>query len=57
MDLDPSDMAVFQSFPQCFQGEVFRALAGVEGADAQVDRVGPVLHGGPQRVHGPGGRQ
>ena len=51
------DMAVFDRLGEHGDGEVFRALAGVKGAAAQVDRVGAVLNGRLQRFHGSGGSQ
>ena len=57
VDSHPPDVAVFQRFSQCFQGEVFSALTGVEGADAQIDGVGTILYSSPQRFHGTGGGQ
>ena len=35
--------------------QVFGAPAGVEGAQAEVHRIGAILHGGAQGVHGAGG--
>ena len=57
MDLHAPDVAVGHRLLQLFQGKVFRAPAGVERVEAQIDRVGPILHGSPQRVHGAGGRE
>ena len=55
MDLDAPDVAVGHGLPELFQGEIFRAPAGVEDVETQVHRVGPVLYGGPQGIHGAGG--
>ena len=51
---DTPDVAVFQRLAQGFQCEVLCALAGVKGSDAQIHRIGSVLHGSPQRIHRPG---
>ena len=55
MHLDAPDVAVGHGLLELLQGEVFGAPAGVEGAQAEVDRVGAILHGGAQCVHGAGG--
>ena len=57
MHRDATDMAILDGFGEHLRCEVFRALAGVKEAAAQVDRVGTVLHGSTQRLHGAGGGQ
>ena len=55
VDSHAPDMAVFQGLAQGLQGEVFGALPGIEGADAQVDGIGAILNRRAQRFHGAGG--
>ena len=55
VDADAPDMAVAHGVRQLVKGKVLGALPGVEGAGAQIDRVGPVLYRGAQGVHGAGG--
>ena len=57
MDRHAANMAVFDGFGQGLGCEIFRALAGVEGAAAQIDRVGTVLHRRAQGLHRPGRSQ
>ena len=57
MHLHAPDVAVFHRVHQGLGGKVFRALAGVQTAHAQIHRVGTVLHRGSQGFHRTGGSQ
>ena len=57
MDLNPPDMAITHSIRQLVQGKVLGVLPGIEGAGAQINRVGSTLDRRAQGVHGTGGRQ
>ena len=54
---DTPHVAVFQRLAQGLQCEIFRALAGVKCADAEIDGIGAILNGCSQRLHRPGGGQ
>ena len=49
-------MAVDDGFLKLVHGKIPRAHACVEGVISKINRVGSVLHGGAQRLHGAGGR-
>ena len=57
MNLNPPDMTIFDCLHQGLGGEILCALPGVKAAAAEINRVGSVLHRGPQRLHGAGGGQ
>ena len=56
-DVDPAaaDTAVAHGLFELFFGKVFRSAAGVEIAQAEVDRVGAVLYGGDDGFRRAGG--
>ena len=54
-DPDAPLMAVAEGGGKVLLREVFGAAAGIEAAHAEVDRVRPGLHGGPQGLRRPGG--
>ena len=51
----PPQVAVGDRLGELLLAEIFRVAAGVEVAVTQVNRVGAVLHSGPQGLHGTGG--
>ena len=50
-------MAVDDGLLQFIGGEILRVHPRVELIISKIDRVGPVLYGGAQRLHRPGGRE
>ena len=56
MHLDAAHMTIAHGVGQLLWAEILRALSGIKGAAAQIDRVGAVLYRGTQGVHGAGGR-
>ncbi len=48
-------MTVEQSVPELLIGEIFSTAAGIEGSPAQIDRIRPILHSGPQGLRRTGG--
>ena len=56
IDLAAADAAVARGLAELLFGKVFRTAAGVEAAQAQIDRVRAVLHGGDDGFRGTGGR-
>ena len=52
--LDAPQMAIRNRRRSFIPGEVLRVAAGVEIPISQIDGVCPILHGGGDRLHGPG---
>ena len=57
MHLHTAHVAVFYRFGKSLRCKIFRALAGIETAAAQIYRVSTVLNGSFQGFHRAGGRQ
>ena len=51
MHLNTPDMAVLDCLRQGLGGKILGALAGIEGAAAQIDRICAILHRSAQGIH------